>query len=331
MKKRQRLEKTFAGEPTDRVPVALWRHWPGDDQRAADLAETTVDFQKRWDWDFVKVSPASSYQTNDYGTQDRWHGNVEGTREYVQRAVTEPHHWEQLPLLDPQQGWLGLHLNTLRLIRAGLGDDVPIIHTIFNPLAQAKNIAGQSCLMRHLHQHPDQVKAGLATITENILRYLDAMRAIGVDGIYYAIQLATYDDMTAAQYREFGREYDLRVLNELPDEWWLNMAHLHGQAPMFDEVADYPVQALNWHDRESEPNLAAGMRRFPGAVSGGLGRWDEMHNGSPESVHQQALDAIIQTGGRRFILTTGCVMMITTPLSHVRTVRQLVEGATGIS
>jgi len=24
--------------------------------------------------------------------------------------------------------------------------------------------------------------------------------------------------------------------------------HLHGKLPMFDVVADYPVQVINWHD-----------------------------------------------------------------------------------
>jgi uroporphyrinogen decarboxylase len=85
--KRERLEKTWRGEETDRVPVALWRHWPGDDQRAADLAEAVVAFQRRWDFDFVKVTPASSYCISDYGVQDRWVGSLEGTREYIKRAV----------------------------------------------------------------------------------------------------------------------------------------------------------------------------------------------------------------------------------------------------
>ena len=43
MEKRERLEKTIAGEQTDRVPVALWRHWPGDDQRAADPEKAQIE------------------------------------------------------------------------------------------------------------------------------------------------------------------------------------------------------------------------------------------------------------------------------------------------
>ena len=105
--KRERLERTIAGQETDRVPVALWRHWPGDDQRAADLAEATVAFQRRWDFDFVKVSPASSFCVVDYGVQDRWEGHIEGTRTYIKRAVHRSLDWTELRVLDPTKGALG--------------------------------------------------------------------------------------------------------------------------------------------------------------------------------------------------------------------------------
>jgi len=72
MNKRERLEKSIAGEATDRIPVALWRHWPGDDQRAADLARSTIEFQTTYDWDFVNIAPAESYAVVDYGLQDEW-------------------------------------------------------------------------------------------------------------------------------------------------------------------------------------------------------------------------------------------------------------------
>jgi uroporphyrinogen decarboxylase len=38
MTRRERLEATIAGLPVDRIAMALWRHYPGDDQRPADLA-----------------------------------------------------------------------------------------------------------------------------------------------------------------------------------------------------------------------------------------------------------------------------------------------------
>ncbi len=97
---------------------------------------------------------------------------------------------------------------------------------------------------------------------------------------------------------------------------------------MFDLVADYPVQALNWHDQETEPDLATGKTTFSGAVSGGLGRW-EVYTQTPTTIQQQARQAIEATEGRRFILSTGCVILTNTPTSNIRAVREVVEEGAG--
>ncbi len=326
MSKRERLEKTIAGEPTDRVPIALWRHWPGDDQRPADLAEATVAFQRRWDFDFVKVTPSSSYCISDYGVQDKWAGHIEGTREYVRRAVTRSLDWTDLRVLDPSKGALGRQIETLRLLNDTFGNETPFIMTIFSPLAQAKNIAGRELLIEHMRTSPDRLKTGLNTITESTLRFVEAIRRSGVAGIFYAIQHASLTVMSETEYGTFGRPYDMQILEALPESWWLNMVHLHGAAPMFELTADYPVQALNWHDREAEPDLANGKLKFKGAVSGGIGRWDPMHVGTPVEVRAQARKAIEETGARRLILSTGCVIMTTTPQSNIRAARETVES-----
>jgi uroporphyrinogen decarboxylase len=105
MTRRERLEATFAGEPVDRLAVALWRHFPGDDQRPADLAAATLAWQAQYDWDFIKVSPSSSFCLVDWGAEDRWVGGDEGSREYTRRVVQKPDDWVALPLLNPQAGF----------------------------------------------------------------------------------------------------------------------------------------------------------------------------------------------------------------------------------
>lgn len=326
MNKRERLTKTIAGEPTDRVPVALWRHWPGDDQRAADLARSVIEFQKAYDWDIVKVTPASSYMIADYGVQDVWEGNLEGTRTYIKRAVTRSLDWTELRPLDPSRGSLSKQIECLNLVGEALkDDDAPILATIFSPLAQAKNIAGKDLLIRHLRTHPDRVHTGLNALTETTLRYIDTLKRTPVAGIFYAVQHASYDVMSEDEYRAFGLPYDRKILDALPNKWWMNMLHLHGDSPMFRLCSQLPLQAINWHDQETEPDLATGKSLFNGVVCGGLSRWQHVHHGAPSSVREQARAAINQTNGRRFILSTGCVTMITSPLSNIRAVREAVE------
>jgi uroporphyrinogen decarboxylase len=103
------------------------------------------------------------------------------------------------------------------------------------------------------------------------------------------------------------------------------MLHLHGTEVMFDEFLDYPVQIINWHDRETRPSLSLGQRRFRGIVCGGLQREKTMVFGTAEDVRVEALAAIQDTGGERLILGTGCVVPIIAPYGNFLAARQSVE------
>ena len=128
----------------------------------------------------------------------------------------------------------------------------PVIQSIFSPLAQAKNLVGGDQLIVHIRKYPDAVHAGLRTIVDTTLRFLEAAIQTGIAGIFYAVQQAQYGLLTEAEFDEFGRRYDLQVLEPAKD-LWLNMLHLHGDEVMFAAVADYPVQIINWHDQETPP------------------------------------------------------------------------------
>ena len=325
MSKRERLMAAIRGEQVDRPPVALWRHFPGDDYRPDDLAAATVAFQRQYDFDFIKVTPASSFCVQDWGSQDRWVGTLEGTRDYTHYPIQSPNDWAKLRPLDPTQGALGAQLDCLRLIADELVGEVPFIQTVFSPLAQAKNLVGREWLPIHLRRYPDEVRAGLQVIAETTTRFVTAAQETGIDGLFYAVQHAQYGLLSADEYAAFGRPDDLEILDAAQD-LWLNVLHLHGTDVMFDLVADYPVQVINWHDRETWPALAEGQECFAGAVCGGLQRWDVVVRGTPEQVREQASDAISQTGGRRFILGTGCVTPIVAPASNIRAAREIVQG-----
>jgi uroporphyrinogen decarboxylase len=103
------------------------------------------------------------------------------------------------------------------------------------------------------------------------------------------------------------------------------MLHLHGENVHFDSMCDYPVQIINWHDRDTYPDLAEGQRRFPGIVCGGLQRERTMVLGTPDQVAEEARQAIQATGKKRFMLGTGCVVPITAPRSNLLAARRVVE------
>ncbi len=314
---RQRLEICLEGGIPDKTPIALWRHFPVDDQAPDTLARAVIDFQKLFDFDLVKVTPASSYCLKDWGVEDEWRGNPEGTRQYVGRVIHSPEDWTKLPTLDPYRGALGNQLACLKTICDELGSGIPVLQTIFSPLAQAKNLVGGEMLLVHLRQYPGLVEAGLKTIAETTRRFIDAAQKTGMAGIFYAVQHANYHLLSETEYAHFGKSLDLEILQAIKGNW-LNMLHLHGEHVMFELFTDYPVQGINWHDRETFPSLAEGKKLFHGAVCGGLQRERTMNLGSAEHVHSEASDAILSTGNTRFILGTGCVLQVTTPGANIR-------------
>ena len=325
MTHRERLEATIAGEAVDRPPVALWRHFPVDDQTSSSLAEVTIDFQRAFDFDLVKVSPSSSFCIRDWGAEDEWCGAPEGTRDYTHRVIQHPDDWERLTILDPGKGYLSAQIESLGMIVGELGGDVPIIQTIFNPLAQAKNLVGAENLPIHLRRYPQAVHAGLLTIAKSIQQFIEAARQTGIAGIFYAVQHAQYSLFSEDEYEVFGRTYDMLALEPVQDLGF-NMLHLHGKQVMFDCFLDYPMAIINWHDRETPPSLGEAQTKFSGALCGGLRRLETMVLGTPEQVKAEAQDAINATNGRQLILGTGCVMPTIVPRGNILAARQSVEN-----
>jgi uroporphyrinogen decarboxylase len=324
MNHRQRLEACLARKPIDRVPVSLWRHFPADDQNPGTLARSGLLFQHLYDFDFVKLTPASSFCVKDFGVQDVWRGNPEGTRDYIYYPVKEPADWKKLKVLDPKSGYLGPQLECLRQVKLGLDADLPLIQTIFDPLSQAKNLVGREALLVHMRQNPQEVLAGLETLMRSTILFIDECIKIGIDGVFFAIQHAQASLLTLDEFKNFVLPFDKQILEHVAN-LWLNVAHLHGKDLYFDHIPTQHFSVLNWHDRETSPSLEVAKLKFTGAVCGGLRQWETLVYGMPADVTREANSAITATMEDRFILGTGCVLPIIAPHANITAARSAVE------
>jgi uroporphyrinogen decarboxylase len=109
-------------------------------------------------------------------------------------------------------------------------------------------------------------------------------------------------------------------------ELWCNLLHLHGDNIYFSLAREYPCQIVNWHDRETGPNLADGLKNFKGVACGGISQ-NTIVLGDRSAVRKEAMEAISQTEGRRFMLGTGCVVPVIAPHGNLVSARQIVEGS----
>ena len=329
---RERLQATLCGEKTDQLPIALWRHFPVDDQSPERLAAATLSYQRVYDFDLVKVTPSSSHFCKDWGILDQWEGSHEGTRRYTKWVIQKPGDWEKLPLLEPDAPHLAGLLSGLRFIRADLDLETPMLQTIFSPLAQAAYLVGKENIVTHIRKYPEAVLKGLETITETSKRFIEALvfdKNISPDGIFYSVQQAQASLLTPEEYDRFGLPFDKRSI-EPAANLWCNLLHLHGQDLYFNNIIDesglgsyFPI--INWHDRDTPPTLEKARMQSKHVFCGGLSR-QTMNLGTPEDIKKEAEEAFAQTEGYRFILGTGCVVPITAPHGNLIAAKDFVAS-----
>ncbi|HRF97091.1 MAG TPA: uroporphyrinogen decarboxylase family protein [Aggregatilineales bacterium] len=325
MEKRERLERALLGEKFDRAPIALWRHFAGDDQRIADFVRSTLDFQRLYDWDFIRTTPFSAYCVSDYGVEAVWDGNPLGDAPITKTHIKRSLDWTELRTLDMGRGEMGKYLEALRGIVAEADVmAVPVLATIYSPLSQARMLAGEASLLLHMRTAPQRVITGLNTLTENTLRLVEALRKIGIAGVSYVMDCASFSVMSEEEYVQFGIPYDRKILETRAPKWWLNMLHL-AENPMFALAASYPMQVINWDVTDKHLDWATVKTRTSQTLCSGLHSHQHLNFGSPTLIREAMRDALIQTNRNRIIIGANATIPATVPYSHLRMAREAVD------
>ncbi len=306
--KTERVRSVLAGDCPDRVPYSLWTHFPGIDLDAEKLAEATVGFYRQLDLDFVKSMANGMFSIQDYGCDCDFSAIASGgVATATSLAVGGPADWERLPDLDLGRGALARELRSLRLVLRAIGEEAPVLATVFSPLTTAWKMSG-SRLFEHLRSDPDKVRRGLEIITATTVAFAVRAVEIGCCGLYFAGQASQRAVLGEDQYAEFGVPYDLRVLEAVKGISWFNVMHIHGDDIMFDLLKGYPVQGISWHVWETPPSIeefvAAGTGK---SIVGGLRRL-KITEGARRELEQDIVESERATGRRRLFLAPGCVI-----------------------
>ena len=321
---RERIERALAIEETDRLPFGFWRHFPNQDRAPRRLAQLSLELQRELDFDFIKFTPYGLYSAVDWGvTLDIKGGNVPPVQ--ADFPIKRPEDWRGLAQLRGTEGEYLIVLEAQRIALSGMREHIPLVQTVFSPLTTALKLAGPERLLAHLRDAPAAVHAGLVIIAETTRRFAIEVINRGADGLFFASQTANQGYLTPAEYAEFAKKYDLAVLEAAKGRSWFNILHVHGEKGMFDHVLDYPVQALNYHDREAGPSLAEMRKRTKKCLVGGIGHTTTLVHGTPADVDAQVRDAWRQVNHRGLILGPGCVGSLESPEANVLQLRKSVE------
>ncbi|MFN8633267.1 MAG: uroporphyrinogen decarboxylase family protein [Chloroflexota bacterium] len=335
MNKHERVAAALAGRDVDRPPVGTWRHFVGRESNASDLAAAMVEFQRAYDWDWVKVNPRATYFAEAWGnTYDftRYFSVVPMATRVMLESVCD---LARIEPVSPTGGAFGEQLDAFDRIRRELDGEAPIVQTVFSPLSVIGWLAGGPAgfsvpglpsslplLRAAIEQVPELLEQALDAVTETLAAYVRETVAAGADGIFYAIvRLARDGALTREEYARFGRPYDLRVLDAVAGAS-LNVLHICGDHVYFDAVADYPVQAISWNSESAgNPSFGEAATMTSAAVMGGVAEDTTLPFGSPLDVARAVQAALLATGGRRTLIASGCSLDSRTPHENLLALR----------
>src|SRR3990172_4263264 len=101
MSRRERVLAAVARQPVDRVPYAVWRHFPAVDRSPAGLAQATLRFHERYGSDFIKITGRSAAAVEAWGCVEAEEVTPDGHRACAACAVREARDWNTIRPLDP--------------------------------------------------------------------------------------------------------------------------------------------------------------------------------------------------------------------------------------
>lgn len=330
MAKRQRIDAALRNQPVDRPPVSLWRHFYECERTAEDLAGAMLAFQKKYDWDWMKVNPRASYHVEGWGVKVHYPGPTDKPQvvEYPIKSASDLGNMRPLPL---DSGPLDEQIEVMERIGEALGGDTYFLPTIFNPLSIAADLVpSDQDILDVMKNDPQALHAALEVITDTFTRFLRACLDCGADGVFFATtEWASRDRLNEEQWAEWARPYDLRVL-EVAQDAPFNVLHVCKENNLLYSLADYPVHAINWAvGSPGNPSLRDVQLNTDKTVIGGYLN-ETLQTGTPAQITSEARQAREQTGGRRWMLGPACSIPVDCPEENVRAARTAADSIMGV-
>jgi uroporphyrinogen decarboxylase len=322
MSKTERVMAALKGRAVDRPPVSAWWHDYKREWSAADLAEATLEYYRKYGWDYIKVNPRFSYYAEDWGATYRCYDDR--MPEIDHPAVSSPEDLRRLKALDGTAGAFAEQLEALRLIAGGLGGEAPFIQTVFSPLAVMTRLTGSTKYVQKLiREASDELEAALGTVEQTMTAYARACLKTGASGIFYAaVEWGSADNISRENYERFGSPFDLRIL-EAVDGAPFNVLHVCRERNHLSRLLDYPVAAFHWDVHGTgNPTFTDVLSATSKAVMGGVAV-RTLREGDPSDVRAEASRAKAEAEAR-FLLAPGCSIDPSTPPVNLET---LVEAA----
>jgi uroporphyrinogen decarboxylase len=260
--RRAEFSNLVHGESERAFLTSAWQHFVGEEYDPVRFAAATVEFNRIWDWDWVKINPRAVYYAEAWGAvydPDDYRGVVP---QLVSPGVASTADLAKVKPLDPRANpAFAEQLASARLIRDQIADRA-VIQTVFSPLSVLLQLADlpfypgadghlPDAHVDFLRSDPTAVHAALSAIAQTLADYVAALvgaadaDGVGLDGIFYAVTgTASGSYFSQQEFAQYSAPYDSQVLAAAGDSVVVLHTCRADSHPQW--FTGYRIDALQW-------------------------------------------------------------------------------------
>jgi uroporphyrinogen decarboxylase len=316
----------FAGEKPDRFAASMWRHFFHVENNAEGTAAAMLAFQKEFEFDFMKINPRADYHTQDFGLKLDYSKNEFTKHGKSCFPIKTADDWLKIKPLSPFAPNLEEHLRVVSMIRKKSDRELPILMTIFTPLAIAgRLVENRQTLADHIRSHPDNVHQAVRAITNTFVKYTEELRNAGADGIFFATtQWAASGLISFEEYKQYGIPYDLEVIRASGDDA-INLLHICESNCYLHELSqiEYNCQMVNWDTSDPTNPPLDKADDLPGdrTLVGGIDDRGWLLHSQPDEIGYKMDELKERFDPSKVIFGPGCAIPPEVPYANLHAMR----------
>ena len=209
-----------------------------------------------------------------------------------------------------------LYLDAISLAKK-LITDRPVFAGTIGPFSLAGRLMDVSEAMIYCYEEPDMVHTVLDKVTGFLIRYINAYKEIGADGVVIAEPLAGLlsPDLEA----EFSAEYMKKIVSTVQTDEFIVVYHNCGNCTvqLINSISQNGCHILHFGNAI---NMVDMMEKVPGHILtlGNVDPAGQFRNGTPESVREATLGLMERCASfKNFIPSSGCDIPPLSPWENI--------------
>ena len=202
-------------------------------------------------------------------------------------------------------GRLSVAVEAIRLAKEKITDR-PVFAGVIGPFSLAGRLLDVSEAMIKCYDEPDMVHTTLEKVSDLLINYINAFKAVGANGLVMAEPLAGM--LSPMLTEEFSEPYVKKIVEAVQDDSFIVIYHNCGDNIKLMTESFIRTKAAAYHFGNSV-KMSEMLEKMPSdtIVMGNVDPAGQIRNGTPESVKAATLEILSACDKHKnFVISSGC-------------------------